>query len=409
MSASPASRVNYFDRQYLRLSELTDEQAYHLQLHRRHNLSHHSWGIVVGLELVLQEDRPVVLPGLAVDGYGRELLLLERKPYSRDDFDRLGTNRIDLWLEYRLTYSTDPLAPIDCGAADQRMPYRAIERAEVFSLRAGARPDPRRPPGVPSEVFEEPQLATPDDPAMRWPVYLGRILMQIPASGPPTFTIEAADRAYAGLNAELIDHPGNAARIELGRRSAREDEKRIGDETFRYAADATRDFAVFVPPREPVAPADATALEPTLSIYPTFTQILGSAHVDGNVLLDGTALQFKKRIDVAGEPPSPDGHPALYRASGTSDELRIDVGELNNADRSFVLGVSKDGVFKPAVTIRFPGTMTGGNVDPVVTVHGDLHIEGTIQSNDIRTRTLTEDVAAQLTGMMQAAITSGGS
>src|SRR5262245_12722876 len=103
MATVPATRVNYFSGQYIRLSELTDEQAYHLQIHRRHNLSHHSWGIVVGLELMLGEDQqPVVLPGLAVDGYGRELLLLDRKAFGRELFDRFGTNRLDLWLEYRL-------------------------------------------------------------------------------------------------------------------------------------------------------------------------------------------------------------------------------------------------------------------------------------------------------------------
>ena len=31
MSAAPAIRVNYFDRQFIRLAELRDEQAYHLQ------------------------------------------------------------------------------------------------------------------------------------------------------------------------------------------------------------------------------------------------------------------------------------------------------------------------------------------------------------------------------------------
>jgi hypothetical protein len=107
------------------------------------------------------------------------------------------------------------------------------------------------------------------------------------------------------------------------------------------------------------------------------------------------------------ESPDTDGHPSLYRGPG--DELRIDVGELNNADRSFVLGVSKDGKFNPAVTVTFPGSMTGTKVNAKVTVHGDLHIDGTIECPDIRTRTISEDVAALLTGMIQAAIASGGS
>lgn len=401
MSATPASRVNYFDRQYIRLSELNDEQAYHQQLHRRHNLSHHSWGIVVGLDLLLQGDRPVVLPGLAIDGYGRELLLLERRPFGRDLFDRLATNRIDLWLEYRVEQTDDPLAPIECGTGDRRKYYRATERAEIYAMRAGARPDPRRPPGVPPEALEEPLLSTPDDPAKRWPVYLGRMMMQTPASGPPTFTVEAADRVYIGLNAEVIDHPGNPSRVELGRRPSRVDFRTIGEDTYRYSANPERDFAVFVPNLTAEDPT-AQELQPTISVYGTATQILGTTEVHGNVVLDGASLQFP-RVTATPEHAT-DSQPAIYRAT---DELRIDVGELNNADRSLVLGVSKDGKFQPAMTVLFPANMGNGNVNPVVKVHGDLHIDGTIQSPDIRTRTLTEDVAALLTGMIQAAIASG--
>ena len=61
MAVTPTSRVNYFDRQFIRLSELKDEQDYHIQLRRRHNLTHHSWGIVLGLEIVSEQDgRPAV-------------------------------------------------------------------------------------------------------------------------------------------------------------------------------------------------------------------------------------------------------------------------------------------------------------------------------------------------------------
>ena len=55
----------------------------------------------MGLEIVNEQDgRPALRPGLAVDGYGRELLLLERRVIDREDFDRYGTSRLDLWLAY---------------------------------------------------------------------------------------------------------------------------------------------------------------------------------------------------------------------------------------------------------------------------------------------------------------------
>src|SRR6478672_8917738 len=98
MTAVPATRVYYFDRQFLRLAEFQDEQAYHIALRRRHNLSHHSWGIVTGLAIMKEGDVLVLLPGLAVDGYGRELMLTDRITIDRSVFDRYGANRLDVWL-----------------------------------------------------------------------------------------------------------------------------------------------------------------------------------------------------------------------------------------------------------------------------------------------------------------------
>jgi hypothetical protein len=403
MTVAPASRVNYFDRQFIRLADLRDEQAYHRDLRRRHNLSHHSWGIVLGLEIVLEQDgRPVVRPGLAIDGYGRELLLIARRVVGREIFDRYVTSRLDLWLEYQLDFEDDRLAPVECGADDPRRRYRAIERAQLVFERGGARPDPRRPPHVPTEALDEPLLSTTDDPRRRWPVYLGRIIMDLPASGPPTFVIDDADRVYAGLNAEVIDHPGNATRVELGRRPPHEDSRTVGDTEFLYEAGAKRDFAIFVPGEDA-----AQTLQPTIAVYPQATEIRGTATVHGNLILDGASLQFPDPSDITSADTN--GQPALYRTTKDTDgdELRIDLGELNAAERRLVLGVTKDGVFHPALEVRFPAGASTGGTSAIVVVHGDLHIQGSIRSNDVRTRTVTEEVAALLTGMVQAGIATG--
>ncbi len=399
MAAEPATRVNYFDRQFIRLAELRDEQAYHVQLHRRHNLSHHSWGIVLGLEIVKQDDgRPSVRPGLAVDGYGRELLLTTGRAVGRELFDRYGTSRLDIWLEYQLELSDDRLAPVECDGGDPSRRYRAQEQGVLVITRGGARPDPRHPPGVPAEAFEEPLLATPDDPAKRWPVYLGRVVMDLPASGTPTFDIDTADRVYVGLNAEVIDHPGNATRVELGRRPADAETRTIGDEQFTYEKGPERDFAIFVP-------GDDGQPHLTLAVYPDGTQIRGTTNVHGNLVLDGASLEFPDGMaERAGET---EGNPAIYRHKNGSDELRIDVGSLNGANRTLVLGVTKDGDFKPALTISFPAGMAGGTDSALVTVHGDMRIEGTIDCQDIRTRTVSDEVAALLTGMVQSGMATG--
>jgi hypothetical protein len=394
MALTPASRVNYFDRQHIRLAELRDEQAYHMQQRRRHNLSHHTWGIVAGLELLKEDGLPAVRPGLAVDGYGRELLLLNRVVCGRDQFDRLGTRRIDLWLEYRLDLPADRSAPGECGTADSDRRYRAMERAEVVIERGGARPDPRHPPGVPPAAFEEPLLATPDDPVQRWPVYLGRVTMDISDRGDATYQVDDAGRVYAGLNAELIDHPGHGGRVELGRRPVTPDTRQVGDKEYTYAAGPQRDFAVF---------ADSTpsaVLQPTLAVYDTATQIRGVTEVHGDLVLDGAMLQFP---NAASDAAQTDGVPALYRHG---DELRFDLGTLAAGSRALAIGVVKDGEFQPALEVRIDGGVDGGP-QARVTVFGDLHVQGAIDSSDVRTRTVTEEVAALLTGMVQTTSAAG--
>lgn len=397
MALSPASRVNYFDRQYIRLAELRDEQTYHLQQRRRHNLSHHSWGIVVGLDLLPDDGRPVVRPGLAVDGYGRELLLLNRAVCGREQFDRLGVRKLDLWLEYRLDLQTDRLAPSECGKDGAATPYRATERAEVVVSRGGAGPDPHHPPGVPPTAFEEPLLATPDDPAQRWPVYLGRIEMTISDEGEASFEIDTSARIYVGITAGVIDHPGNGGRVEIGLRPAQDETRMVGRDEYLYAAGPDRDFAVFA------GGAPKEKLEPTLAVYDGGTQIRGMTEVHGDIVLDGAMLLFPDgpNPDSSASPALPTAAPpALYRHN---DELRFDLGTLAEGKRKLAIGVLKDGEFKPALEVSIDDTV-GGNPQARVKVFGDLHVDGTIDCTDVRTRTVTEEVAALLSGMLQTTI-----
>jgi uncharacterized protein (DUF2345 family) len=89
MTIDQIKRLYYYQRQYLGAKDFETEQVYHRDMRRRHNLAHHTWGIVTGLDLVevQQEGQATgvdvyVLPGMAVDGYGREIFVLE--PYKLD-------------------------------------------------------------------------------------------------------------------------------------------------------------------------------------------------------------------------------------------------------------------------------------------------------------------------------------
>lgn len=395
MTVVPAMRVNYFDRQYLRLAEFRDEQAYHIALRRRHNLSHHSWGIVTGLSILMQDTLPTVQPGLAIDGYGRELLLDTSATIGRSVFDGYGTSRLDVWLEYELAGS-DVTAPTRaCDPSAPRDQYRATETARVVYQRAGAGDvDPRKPEAVLPEAQTATLPDTPDDPGQKWPVYLGRVSMTLGDDGKPKFAVEHTGLAYVGLNAELIDHPANASRIELGHRSVpagSADVRTIDDEVWNYAGDAERAFAVFVPRYDDkVPPRPVEELQPTISVTGTRTQILGTTEVHGDLVLDGSALVFDNAVDG-----TPGDVPAIY-TDNKSKALRIDMGNTATANRRLEIGLTKDNAFQAIVTIELSTTGTGQ-----VTVNGDLHVKGALSGDDIRLRTLSQDLIPQLVATLQ--------
>jgi len=110
MSDNEITRVHFYPKQYLRLQDFEDEQRYHLTRLRQHQIGHHSWGIVRGLELLrnLDDTLLVVKPGVAVDGYGRLLVLNYEYTLQEAEFDRRGANELDVWLVYALQESDKP-------------------------------------------------------------------------------------------------------------------------------------------------------------------------------------------------------------------------------------------------------------------------------------------------------------
>jgi len=73
--------------------DLRAEQAYALERQWQHNRMLHGYGIVVGLEVLIEGDETnpevVVAPGYALDGWGREIVLREpaRVPLPRERRD----------------------------------------------------------------------------------------------------------------------------------------------------------------------------------------------------------------------------------------------------------------------------------------------------------------------------------
>jgi hypothetical protein len=111
---TPIDRVRYYDGEFLRAFDFSDEQTYHMEMRRRLNRYLHLYGIVRGLEL--DDTKPggveqvSILPGLAIDALGREIYVFA--PYTLGDADvtanRLTNGTYDIWLRYNKTATTPP-------------------------------------------------------------------------------------------------------------------------------------------------------------------------------------------------------------------------------------------------------------------------------------------------------------
>lgn len=399
-----AIRVHFFDKQFLRAQDLSDEQLYHLLLMRRHEISLHRWGIVTGLELAI-ESGPVVQPGIAIDGYGRELFLQSKQQLPVTRFDDLGTNILDIWLIYGR--QDDGTPPPGYGSGTVKGGYRSNETPQILLEKPlSTLVDARNPPGIPAPVLGSPVPVTSDNPGDVWRVYLGRVT-RTPAQPDPTYTVDLSQRPYAGLVGELIDHPENATRIEVGRVSEQDDTRVIGGNTYVYSGSDKRRFAVFIPEVSD-EPQSSTMLAPRLEIKQDGTVYArGDTTINGNLRLAGGAVQFTQ--PAAYTPDSAPKAASVYRVQkGPNDELRIDLGSQDPSNARFVIGFSNDdGSFTPCLRLELKDT---GNTkpSPLLTVYGDITIQGKLSSPDIKARVLSPDAKNAILGSFQSGVAAGG-
>ncbi len=73
-------RVNYYDGEFLSISDFAIEQNYVVEKLRRHNRYLHGWGVVSGLSVLVSKQPAtiVVEPGVAIDCFGNEVFLGEQ-------------------------------------------------------------------------------------------------------------------------------------------------------------------------------------------------------------------------------------------------------------------------------------------------------------------------------------------
>jgi hypothetical protein len=379
MSDNSISRVQYYERQFLRTQDFSDEQAYHVAMRRRHLIAHHSWGIVAGLELTVDPDNAIsVSPGMAIDGYGRELILPVRQPLPTAAFDERDSDLLGVWLIYdRLDSDAAPAGYNGCGPDGSAQSYRWRELARVrMDIVDPSRTDMRQPLSVPvGDLAPDPTRTPPDDPEDDWPVFLGELRRtRANPQEPYSYALvqgEAA-RPYAGLVGAEIVAPSGRARLQLGA-AGPEDPLR---------------FALFInDPQDPAA--QPPSLSPLAVDHAGTTHLGGHTTVYDRLTMDGGPIAF-------GANSTPDAaHPwQIYRhvattpavdgaaidgaaAASVTHELRVELAGRGQGQNKVVIGAwsAEEKAFKPCLSVAD---------DCQVTVHGNLVIQGKLTEEQTR-------------------------
>ena len=356
------SRVHYFEDQFLRTQDFVDEQAYHVAARRRHNIAHHVWGIVVGLELVAEENAVFLEPGVGVDGFGRELIVSNRRRLPRDAFADKGSDTLEVWLEYGLASGDEaPAGYAGCDGLEADEFYRWREEPRL-RLRV---PDPaftdrRRPDGVAAgDVGFPPHLDPPDESARFFPLFLGTIVQAAEEGGAPA--VDLRGRPYAGLVGEAITAPSGRAAVQIGAQDENDPNR----------------LAVYLPlgdPKEAALPRLAFRSDGT-------AEIRGDTTITGNLALRGGGAEFQP-----GEERGDDAPPwRIYHVEDADDdthELRIEMARpaaggtpgLNQV----VIGSWRKAVDDSGAEVEaFHPCLTVAD-DRTVTVHGNLVVTGSL-------------------------------
>lgn len=197
MVADPIERLNYFQFQYLGAEDLLAQQSYHRDMRRRHNLGPHTAGIVTGLTL---EEKPreadapfvdvYVLPGICVDGYGRDIVVLEPVRVDGELFAAFNMVRhLDLWIAYdERAQRTAEGGFAPCTEAES---YARVRETYRFAVGAfdpshdevivAGRPVPETVPAGSTDLAMPADESIPyqdfpdDDRSARWLVRLGTV------------------------------------------------------------------------------------------------------------------------------------------------------------------------------------------------------------------------------------------
>lgn len=357
MATDVIERMRYYQRQYLSAVDFAAEQAYHRDMRRRHNIGLHTWGIVAGLEL--EERGPAqgalgpiqvsIRPGMAIDGYGREVLLLQATELAPDPrlFSGLTASAyVPVWIAYDEERARRPAPGYEpCeGEVDQFGRLR-----ERFRLLVGPRDDLHEAvvvdgqrvaaSAMPADESVPYQELSDDDPPPTWLIRLGSVNWNGPEQefGENDAERLVEERRYVGSVAAVVYGPGGIVRIEP-----------------RFA---------------PAAPAAGERAAPVGEVVGPL-RVLDYLRVDNDALVGG-------RVGVKTDDPR---SPVGIRGTGTWEELlsfeaadgttKWHVNQLFSGATSG-LNVSETGVADARLFIKAGGNVGIGTANPTNRLHVD--------------------------------------
>lgn len=357
-------RPHFQNGRLLRTSDFVDEQAYHLTNHRRHNATGHVWGVASGLDVVLLEGDLVVEPGSAVDGYGRDVVLGNARSLDLRGFDIRGIDAIDVWIVYDRRR-----VPATGQGVDLLADAAAIELTD-----AAQEVDPRRPPGVdPAELGPLADRPGPDDPARRWPIYLGRITRDLAHPETPP-VIEPHRRPFIGLVGATVETPDGSAWLTLT----------TGDNPSLVVG----------------VPGAAEGADPPLTLNAEGMQLNSHMTIDGALVLRGGSLILDPAPPALATPPSDTKAWSFSHAEDlVAHELRVAMPPAGSGavTNRLVIGVWKDGDFAPSLVVDEGGT---------VTIAGNLIVGGQLRASSVQQAQLSTEARAYLAGLQAASLLS---
>jgi len=404
MTDTSVARVRYYDQQILRTSDFVDEQAYHLAQRRRHNIGGHIWGIVYGLELAQDSNGGLsVQPGMAIDGYGRELILEQYQPIEARIFDDKGSETLDVYLEYAEQATNEEPPSYSACRAGQNTSNRVQEAVRLVIRKASAPqsipdidlPERRQPEGVPpDDVRFAPDRVPPNDPGRRWPVFLGQLQR---GAEPP---INLGGRPYAGLRGEMVLAPSAWAWLQVGEwpdndyrfgvflaeRDAADGNMGPEASPRRFSEPVLGIKAAVAPPDGGAEPAAANAADkpasPTIELHANTT-------LSGDLLVEGGAIEF------GSGPAYESAHPwRIYHVFKKNDqlesqddisaqnELRKDIGAVAQ-DELRIEMAAPDGQGKVSEVVVGHWSEESKDFEPCLTVgaEGDVTVAGNLVVN----------------------------